>query len=98
MDLGERWALVVLRMEDGTPHEVAVHGDGSPDLAFVDALARLQLLARRAGVKVHLSDMCTALEELLELSGLRRQVAGQAEVAEQPVCVEEGMDPGDPVA
>jgi ABC-type transporter Mla MlaB component len=41
-----------------------------PDVAAVDALARLQLAARRSGCRIALQGMAPALGDLLELMGL----------------------------
>lgn len=70
---------------------------GKPDLDAVDALARLQLVARRLGCSVQLQEITPELAELLDLVGLRRELGGEAESCEQ-VGVEEGVEPGDPVA
>jgi anti-anti-sigma regulatory factor len=43
----------------------------APDAAAVDALARLQLSARRLGHEILLRDASTELQELLEFVGLR---------------------------
>ncbi len=45
-------------------------GIGSPDVSVVDALARMQLAARRAGCAIRLRDACPELTELLDLCGL----------------------------
>jgi hypothetical protein len=74
-----------------------VTGAGPPDLAVVDALARLQLEAMRRGASIRLLDMGQGLKELLDLVGLRREVGGEAEGLEE-VGVEESVVPGDPVA
>ena len=74
-----------------------VAGPGLPDLAVVDALARWQLSVRRLGGSIRLCDLCEELGELLDLVGLRGEVGGEAEGLEQ-VGVEEGVEPGDPVA
>ena len=42
----------------------------APDAAAVDALARLQLSARRLGHEILLRDASTELQELLEFVGL----------------------------
>ncbi|HET7721455.1 MAG TPA: hypothetical protein VFK43_15920 [Acidimicrobiales bacterium] len=70
--------------------------DGRVDLGAVNALARLQLEARRQGCTVWLRHACPDLIELLELAGLL-QVVGQAEGGEQG-GVEEVVVPDDPVA
>ena len=41
-----------------------------PDIITVDALARLQLTARRRGRSMHLAHMTPALQDLLALAGL----------------------------
>jgi ABC-type transporter Mla MlaB component len=45
-----------------------------PDAATVDALARLQLTARRLGSQVRLRHACGALQDLLALVGLSEVV------------------------
>lgn len=76
-----------------------------PDAVTVDALARLQLTARRLGSRVGLIHACPQLQELLDLMGLgdvvpNAQLAvetrGQAEEREHPRGVEEEGDPADP--
>jgi len=44
--------------------------DGTPGLAVVDELARLQLAVRRVGYSIRLCDARRDLCELLELAGL----------------------------
>lgn len=46
-------------------------GEVAPDAAAVDALARIQLTARRYGCEAHLSSASTELLELLRFIGLR---------------------------
>lgn len=70
--------------------------NGRVDLGAVDALARLQLEARRRGCTVWLRHACPDLIELLELVGLL-QVIRQSEGLEQG-GVEEVVVPDDPVA
>jgi ABC-type transporter Mla MlaB component len=76
-----------------------------PDAVTVDALARVQLTARRLGHRVRLRNACGDLEDLLALIGLRDIVPcaespveprGQPEQREQGVGVEEEADPADP--
>jgi len=64
---------------DGTHHVVPLAGDGPPDLAVVEALARCQLMARRAGGRMWLEDLSPEPAELLDLAGLVEQMAGQAD-------------------
>jgi ABC-type transporter Mla MlaB component len=77
-----------------------------PDAVTVDALARLQLTARRCGRGICLRNTCLQLQELLSLMGLREvllaksassvEACGQAEEGEQALGVEKEADPGDP--
>ncbi|MGH2819966.1 MAG: STAS domain-containing protein [Actinomycetota bacterium] len=79
-----------------------------PDVATLEALARLQLTARRLGRRVRLSHASGELQDLLALAGLcdvvglcgrlRFEPRGQAEQREQARRVEEEADPGDPTA
>ena len=84
------------------PDEVAswpLTGTRGPDLAAVDALARLQLAARRLGCSIRLRETRAELVELLDLVGLRGclEVGGEPEGGEQ-IGVEEVVMPDDPVA
>jgi hypothetical protein len=71
------WARMVVAASDGTRLVVPLTGDGLPDLAVVNALARFQLMARRAGDRVWLEDVSAALGELLDLAGLRQAVTSR---------------------
>jgi ABC-type transporter Mla MlaB component len=93
----------------GDPGVVAcdVTALGDPDAGTVDALARLQLAARRSGWRIRLHHACVALQSLLLLMGLAEvlpcapdlpEVGRQAEHREPPLGVEEEADPGDPIA
>jgi hypothetical protein len=73
-----------------------VVGPGRPDLATVEAVARLHLHARRLGCAVRLRDLCPELAALLELVGLG-EVVGQPEDGEEP-GVEEVVVGDDPIA
>ena len=89
-----------------------VRGVRAPDLATIDALARLCLTARRLGCRVELRGACPELRELLGLvglgdvvaceedagGGLGLQASRQPEEREEPGRVEEESDPGDPIA
>ena len=75
------------------------------DLGAVDALARLELAARRQGARVVLLGAPRELLELLELTGLREVFAAcqdsvearrEPEQREPPFGVEEERDAGDP--
>jgi ABC-type transporter Mla MlaB component len=77
-----------------------------PDAATIDALARLQLTARRLGRQVRLRHACGELQDLLSLMGLGDVVSlcpesglepgGQPEQREQGLGVQEEADPADP--
>lgn len=78
----------------------------APDGETIDALARLQLTARRLGRRVRLLDACRELKELLVLTGLSEVVpcadslletGRQAEEREPARRVEEERDPADPI-
>jgi ABC-type transporter Mla MlaB component len=79
-----------------------------PDVTAVDALARLQLAARRSGCRITLQGVGPELWDLLELMGLRDvlpacgpsnasafEAVRQPEEREEPLRVEEEADPGD---
>jgi ABC-type transporter Mla MlaB component len=76
----------------------------SPDAVTVDALARLQLTARRAGCSVLLLHAGPELLDLLDLMGLANVMSpcsdlslesrGQAEQFKEPRGVEKEGDPG----
>ena len=72
-----------------------VAGLGPPGLATVDALARMQLAARRAGGRVRLRAPAPSLLLLLDLVGLRFEVEGEAEEREPALGVQEAVEPGD---
>ncbi len=66
----------------------------------LDALARLQLHARRLGMRVRLRGASTDLLDLLDLAGLREvlgvESGGQVEEREERLGVEEERELGDP--
>jgi hypothetical protein len=72
------------------------------DLGTVESLARLQLAARRSGVRLRLLRVPRELEELIIFVGLaealRLEPRGQAEEREEHVGVEEERDVDDPPA
>jgi hypothetical protein len=73
-----RWARLVIADADGTHRVVLLAGEGPPDLAVVEALARCQLMTRRAGGRMWLEELSPGLAELLDLVGLRQEMTGQA--------------------
>jgi len=86
---------------------LGVGGIARPDAATVDALARLQLTARRLGYSIELCDVPVELRDLFELVGLGQVVPicgelslgvrGQAEQREQPGGIQEEGHPADPL-
>jgi len=77
-----------------------------PDAATVEALARLQLAARRSGCRARFRNACGELRDLLELMGLAEvlpcsgsdlEPGREVEQGEPPRGVEEERDPVDPV-
>lgn len=71
------------------------------DMAAVEVLARLHLTAQRLGGQVRLRHASPPLRALLTLSGLCAEVGlpevrGQPEHREEPVGVEERVEPDDP--
>jgi hypothetical protein len=79
-----------------------------PDAVTIDAIARLQLTARRLGRRIQLRDASGRLLELLAFVGLSEvlplgapsgiESRGQAEEREQARGVEKERDPADPPA
>jgi ABC-type transporter Mla MlaB component len=71
-----------------------------PDAGTIEALARLQLTARRLGCRMWLRHPAPELVELLALFGLadvlRVEPRRQPEEREQPLRIEERVDRDDP--
>jgi hypothetical protein len=67
-------------------------GSGPPDLSAVDTLARMALAASRKGSVVVLSEVSQRLRELLVLAGLRLEMSGEAEIAEEALGVRQGQE------
>ena len=93
-----RWGRIVVIAPGG--REVSswpLEGVGRPGLAVIDELARLQLVAKRAGYGARLRDACTDLAALVDLAGLAGElleVVGQPERGEER-RVEEVVEPDD---
>ena len=90
---------------EGEPGEVLecdVAAMGDPDLTSVEALARVELTARRLGSDIRLRGASVELLELLAFCGLPFELVleteGQSEEREEARGVEEERDPADPVA
>ena len=90
----------IVLIVDAETDEVLGHVDARrPDLALVEALARMQLGARRRGGRVRLRNVSDELRGLLELVGLADVLAVEArrepELGEE-LGVDEVVQPGDP--
>ena len=72
----------------------------APEVAAVDALARIQLNACRLGLEIRLRHASGALLELITFAGLdevlRVEPGRQAEEREERSCVEEERELDDP--
>lgn len=93
MGEGEPWAIV--RILGAAGDEVArrtVAGTGAPDLAAVDEVARLALLAARLGGRAVLAGAMPALRELVALAALPVEVEGEPEGREEPLAVEQRQE------
>ena len=87
---------VVVEVVDGDVAVATVRIDGDvPMLFVVDAMARIELAARRLGWTVRLREVCGDLRELTEFCGLPLDGCGQAERREQR-GVEEVVEPDEP--
>lgn len=93
---------------DAGPVVCDVAALAEPDVVTIDALARLQLTARRLGYRMELRRACEELEDLLTLTGLlgvltghRARVASaveswrEPELREQVLRVQVEADPRD---
>ena len=99
---------MVSRNDRSIPLTCDVTGVSHPDAITLDALARLQLMARRHGRTIVLRGACEELRELIRLVGLVDELPavdelgveplGQSEQREQVGGIEEEGDAGDPVA
>ena len=90
---------VVFVVDDGTEVVVGSLDASRPDLALVDALARLQLAARHRGWLLRLRDVTVELRGLLELVGLADALGvepGRKPELREQLAVDEVMQPRDP--
>ena len=92
-----RLARIVIVRADGTCDTAWLVSARAPDLVDVECLARLQLTCRRGGGHVRLEEVSEQLQALLDLTGLRRELSGEAEDREELVGFEEGVDSADTV-
>ena len=105
-DVPQLWERARGLMEGGADVIVCdIRAGAVADASTVDALARLQLTARRSGCRVVLRKPSTRLRKLLALVGLNDvlptwgslllEAGRQTEEREQAGGVEERVDPGD---
>jgi hypothetical protein len=70
-DLARACVFLAVRLRTGPVSAVVCHAESLPgQLAAVDALARLSLVARRAGASFAVQGMSPALSSLVDLLGL----------------------------
>jgi hypothetical protein len=80
----QRWCRVTVHRPGGSAPadllaDILLEGTGPPDIGTVNEIARLALVARRAGATISLSEVAPAMEELLELAGLRLELLQRPE-------------------
>ena len=92
----------LLKEGPGAPLECDVADLPRPDLRTVEALARVDLTARRLGAGIRLRGASVELLDLLALCGLPLEsiveAERKAEEREEPGGVQEERDPGNPAA
>lgn len=106
-----RWLCERVRSlleSSGSDHVVCdVSAVLTPDAGTVDALARMQLTARRLGRRMKVRGACGELKDLVTIAGLNDvlpcdelplEAVGHAEQREPTSGVEEEGDAADPVA
>lgn len=104
--IGDRFQAL-LQAAGGRQVECDVAALTSPDATAVDALARLQLTARRLGLEIRFSGASIELVDLLSFAGLLEVLSlngrldveprRQPEQREETGRVEEEGDPGNPI-
>ena len=67
----QRRVTLLLNRADPRPIVCDVSCVVDPDMSAIEALARVQLAARRAGREIQLRHRCAGLQELVDLAGLR---------------------------
>ena len=93
MSTVQPWCTVTLVGPDGLAlASWALEGPGPPDLDAVGDVARLALVAGRAGGTIVLSDLCVELRGLLDLAGLCVEMGREAEGREQPFRIHGGEE------
>lgn len=71
-------------------------GDGPPDLASLDTVARAALETRRQGGRLVILGASPSLTELLELAGSPVEVAWEVEEGEEALGLEEVKEVAEP--
>jgi hypothetical protein len=70
LEAGDGSRAVVIVVDGDVEVVVGRVLDARPDLAVVDALARLHLAGQRLGITIRLRDVCPELRDLVTLVGL----------------------------
>jgi hypothetical protein len=89
MDEDSLFAVVLITRHDGTRETVRIIGGGSPDMALIDALARMKLVESRRGSLLRLVEVSDSLKRMIELAGLSQELEGESECGEKHVGVQE---------
>ncbi len=85
-----RWCRVTILDQTSSVLTTAdVEGHGLPDLAAIELIAHLMLMASRHGGRVVVTDCLPALRELLDFAALPVEVHGKAELGKEPLGIEE---------
>lgn len=92
METWRPWFRVTMTDEQGVEAGWLVGGYGAPALDAVDAVARLMLLARRAGTPVRFSEVATGVRELVELAGVGVEMQWEPEGGEQQLGLHRGEE------
>jgi len=88
MEEDRLFAVVLIVRDDGSKETVRIIGEGKPDMSLVDALARMKLIEKRRGSLLRLVEVSEALERMVDLAGLSRELEGEPEGGEQHFGVE----------
>jgi hypothetical protein len=73
----DHWGTIVVLDGNGQPvTSWPLRGCGEPDLAAIDDLSSLALVARRMGGSMEVREVCPPLRALIELTGLTGVLLG----------------------
>jgi hypothetical protein len=77
-----RWGLIVITDATGGVSHIWLAGEGAPDMGTIDEMAQMLRGARRDGRHARLEQVAPEMAELIELSGLGREVDWKPERGE----------------